>query len=294
MKKSNTPEVQVSFDRRQFIKLVGSACAVSALEGCTYAEVFTKLGESFSFDLSDSTFSPLKEVGGAVDIDGAGRKMILIRISETEVTAINRICTHTDCDMAFDQFGQWDGEKLTCICHGSQFSPQGEVLKGPADRPLDTYDVTIDGDQGSILFSESLDMPEAGAEGGAGTEGGMTAGDPGDGGDEGGAGGGGELDPSEVPEPYRDLVNDLSDDPSAIESGMTLYNDTFCGSCHGAEGEGGIGLPFAIDQSDKSDGFMYWKIAEGVEGTSMNPYQEQLSEEQIWQIVSYLRTLATP
>ena len=69
----------VTLDRRSALKLIGSACAVSALGGCVIAKINNApdLGSAFSFDLSDPKFAPLKTVGEAVDVDdAAGYKII--------------------------------------------------------------------------------------------------------------------------------------------------------------------------------------------------------------------------
>ena len=59
--------------------------------------------------------------------------------SSGEWVALLASCTHRGC--------QPDpvGERLVCPCHGSEFSLTGEVLEGPADRPLPRYPVSREG-----------------------------------------------------------------------------------------------------------------------------------------------------
>ena len=56
-------------------------------------------------------------------------RIALVRSGE-EVYALSLVCTHLGCTVNVGE------EQLSCPCHGSLFDLRGNVLKGPADRPL--------------------------------------------------------------------------------------------------------------------------------------------------------------
>jgi Rieske Fe-S protein len=67
----------------------------------------------------------------------ADQHVALYRDSEGELHAITSICPHMRCDVGWnDREKVWD-----CPCHGSRFRPTGEVIRGPAARPLVTVAV---------------------------------------------------------------------------------------------------------------------------------------------------------
>lgn len=59
------------------------------------------------------------------------------------LTAFSPRCTHLGCAYHFDSAKQ----RFVCPCHGSLFSLSGEVMAGPAPRPLDRLPTRIDGDR---------------------------------------------------------------------------------------------------------------------------------------------------
>ncbi len=61
--------------------------------------------------------------------------------TEREIIAFTPQCTHLGCGY------RWDGQqgRFLCPCHASTFSIEGEVLTGPAPRPLDRYRSRVEG-----------------------------------------------------------------------------------------------------------------------------------------------------
>ncbi len=62
-----------------------------------------------------------------------GQRVAASRDAEGKVTKLSPVCTHMGCLVHWNQADStWD-----CPCHGSRFKVTGEVLGGPAEKPLE-------------------------------------------------------------------------------------------------------------------------------------------------------------
>jgi glycine/D-amino acid oxidase-like deaminating enzyme/nitrite reductase/ring-hydroxylating ferredoxin subunit len=73
--------------------------------------------------------------GGIVSANGS--KVAGYRDDHGDLHAVSSRCTHLGCQVAWNRAERtWD-----CPCHGSRFQPDGDVIEGPATRPLERRDV---------------------------------------------------------------------------------------------------------------------------------------------------------
>jgi len=96
------------------------------------------------------------------------------------------------------------------------------------------------------------------------------------------------------------MKNPVAATPESIAAGKKAYAK--CASCHGINGQGGPGndlIPAAPslvdDQWDhgSTDGEIFNNIKNGI-GPDFNmvPFKDQLKDEEIWNLVNYLRSIA--
>ena len=95
-------------------------------------------GHAARFRAPDAEELP-KGRGGIVDTGDA--TVGAYRDPSGELHAVSLTCTHLACTV------QWNDAETTwdCPCHGSRFSIDGEVLDGPATRPLQRLDSVVSG-----------------------------------------------------------------------------------------------------------------------------------------------------
>ncbi len=79
--------------------------------------------------------------GVAAVLGGRGGKVAAYRDEAGALHAVSASCTHLGCIVAWNAAERsWD-----CPCHGSRFSPAGEVLEAPATAPLADRLWAVDG-----------------------------------------------------------------------------------------------------------------------------------------------------
>ncbi|ADO69974.1 ubiquinol-cytochrome c reductase iron-sulfur subunit [Stigmatella aurantiaca] len=139
-------------DRRTALgTLLRGTCALAAVcAGCGEAEPSppeedggTRCGtvpgrpEEGWVEVPLSAHPALLEPGGfsAVRIPEALLDVVVLHTAQDCYTAVWSICTHGACSMAYVP----QEALLECPCHGSRFGEDGQVLRGPATRPLAVF-----------------------------------------------------------------------------------------------------------------------------------------------------------
>ena len=133
-------------NRRDFLGAAG--CGLLAV-GCASLVTHAVTPVDGVITLDPAALPELAKAGGAVRIQPAGHPepVYVLRADDAHgkavFNAVSPICTHRGCTV------EAQGAVLVCPCHGSTYSRTGTVLRGPADRPLRTYQ-TITGADGRV------------------------------------------------------------------------------------------------------------------------------------------------
>jgi mono/diheme cytochrome c family protein len=104
-----------------------------------------------------------------------------------------------------------------------------------------------------------------------------------------------------LPPTADDEKNPFAGDPKAVESGKVLFEKK-CKRCHGpgGKGDGPDADPDAMQDMDltnprraarNSDGIVFYKAWNGRSNPKMPAVKDELTREELWQIVSYVQTL---
>lgn len=162
-------QTPVSVDRRAFLEgaIYGLMSAVLGALGITSALYLLRAPKNQSHsswadagDLSEFQPGVPKQVtfnrnrtDGWRSFTGKDSAWV-VKSAGQSVTAFVPSCTHLGCAYAW----QANRDAFVCPCHGSIFSKTGQVVAGPAPRPLDQYQVESAGTRlhiGPILKSRS-------------------------------------------------------------------------------------------------------------------------------------------
>jgi mono/diheme cytochrome c family protein len=81
-------------------------------------------------------------------------------------------------------------------------------------------------------------------------------------------------------------------------SGREIYVNT-CIRCHGTDGKGALGVKLVPPPADftslvvqsRLDGTLFRRIHEGKPNTAMGAWKHSLSDEEIWDVLAYVRTV---
>lgn len=129
-----------AFVRRLPVLTAGfAAFSSSALSGCGGTRYLAPVAGSNGWEVA---LPDVEDLGEAfVQSPDMERPIFLHRDATGAWVAVLASCTHNGCQP------EPIAGRLVCPCHGSEFTRGGDVLQGPAERPLERYDVEVRGNR---------------------------------------------------------------------------------------------------------------------------------------------------
>lgn len=152
---------QCELKRREFLRLLAGATGVVLVgtAGCSKDDKADAPQGKATASVPIAT----REANGKLRLAGGGKLQpgtalafmlpqnkpgILFKTSAGMLGALSAVCTHAGCTVAWEPMaGQ---ELLHCPCHNSNFATDGSVLRGPAKKPLQRFQVQASGDDALI------------------------------------------------------------------------------------------------------------------------------------------------
>jgi cytochrome b6-f complex iron-sulfur subunit len=141
-------ELYIDEERRFLMNLilVGSAALTVGAIGIPYIAFFVPPGaggggggvsakNALGDDLFAQAYLSAKPAGDrslAQGLKGDATYLIVKDDKTLETYGLNAVCTHLGCVVPWSAANN----KFMCPCHGSQYAPDGHVVRGPAPLPL--------------------------------------------------------------------------------------------------------------------------------------------------------------
>lgn len=129
--------------RRVFLQQIGAmttalAPVVVAIGGCaTGLASYRVSAREGILALNIRDYAELAHVGGGIELEvpGHGEPLIVVRTGEDSFAVLSPVCTHLGCTV------RREPSFFRCPCHGSTYTLEGTVVRGPATNSLDRYPV---------------------------------------------------------------------------------------------------------------------------------------------------------
>jgi len=89
-------------------------------------------------------------------------------------------------------------------------------------------------------------------------------------------------------------------DQAILQEGQQLYlgkmkPDVNCAKCHGENGKpiksGARNFRDTDNMKKYSDSHIFWRISEGVPYSTMGPFKDKITEDEIWKVIVFVSTL---
>ncbi len=144
---------RAALTRRGFCQAAGlSACAMASIGAAAVTTEFLRPRVLFEPATAFVVGPPdALEVGAVFDFPQ--HHAFVLRLADG-FRALSSVCTHLGCITRY----QPDANQIACPCHGSRFALDGEVLAGPAPRPLRWLQMFLS-DKGLVMVDTAVEVP---------------------------------------------------------------------------------------------------------------------------------------
>ena len=130
--------------RRRFLAQLAGGLGLTAgvttgLPGCATVPVYPATLSAGRIVLKRSELDEAMAAKRVVQLSTPGfdGTILLVKGECGEYRALDATCTHRGCQV------RRSGSGMTCPCHGSSYNLDGEVVRGPAQKPLQRYNIEV-------------------------------------------------------------------------------------------------------------------------------------------------------
>jgi len=157
-------ELYIDQNRRNLMNLILLASAGTTIGGLAVPYIFffyppssggggggVPAKDALGNELFLKAYIGAKQAGDhslAQGLKGDATYLIVKEDKSLETFGLNAVCTHLGCVVPWSA----PNNKFMCPCHGSQYGPDGAVVRGPAPLPLALAHVNIEEDD-KIVFT---------------------------------------------------------------------------------------------------------------------------------------------
>jgi Rieske Fe-S protein len=139
-----TPGESVQRGRRWVNLLLGSGVVASIISFIYPALRYIippPVAESASRFVVAAKVGELKNNSGKIFKFGS-EPALLVRLTDGSYRAFSAVCTHLNCTVQYRS----DLREIWCACHNGLYDLEGRNISGPPPRPLEVYEVHVQGD----------------------------------------------------------------------------------------------------------------------------------------------------
>ncbi len=136
--------------RRKFLNALFGGWLFAFFSGSVYALMrfaFPTLGKEPDFVVLDADDFINIPPNSVKTFAWGGKVGLFFRKADGATTALKGLCTHMECNITYKQ----EDRKFYCACHEGWFDENGKNIKGPPPKPLEFFDIKIEGERIIVL-----------------------------------------------------------------------------------------------------------------------------------------------